>query len=243
MISKIVAKVIRHTLPANSWYRAAFLFTKYYARVTSAPDGSYISSRYDKSYRLNHALKLETVLSMIVADTTPAPIFPIPIQANEQEFDLLKKERPNGLLICSIHIPLNLASIRYIIDQGLIPDAIVARLPPEDGYFTVTGTSVRIPVIPTDASVLIKVRSLLRKGGAVIVLVDNLSDGSFSSNVFRLAEKLNANIVLALVELQADGNLKAYTIGAPDTVNPEEDKVEQKIKSMNEQVLTILEQQ
>ncbi len=238
MLTKLVAKSITIILPASLWYKAAFLLTKLYAKVSQAPYGSFVRDRFEHSFRLNHALKLEALLAKLPSDPKVHLVYPIPVQGEGEAFKFLKKDWPNGLLLCTVHTPLNLAGIRYILERGLTVDGIVARYPPEDGYYTITGTTVRIPAIRTDHKVLLTVKAILKRGGVVITSVDNLSDGSFSPNQFRLAEKLNAGIMLVLVELLSNGMIRNRLIEAPHFDG--EDALDLKIKYMNEKILTIL---
>lgn len=237
MLSTIVAKLIMLLLPADKWYKAAFIMSKYYAYVTGPPD-----ERSKNSFRKTQSVKLDTLLFTMASGAKPPLIFPIPVRGKGEA--LLMKSRPNGLLICSVHIPLVIIAMRYLVELGLIPDAILVKSLPkynDDGYIHIFGTSARIPTILIDSTVLIKVRGILRRGGIVVVLVDeNLSAGNYSPNVFRLAEKLNSDMVYSLVKLQPNGSIEATMFEFPDAASAEEDGVALKINALSEQVTNLL---
>ena len=238
MLSKIVAKLIMLLLPSEKWYKAAFIMSKYYAYIIGPP-----SERAENSFRKTQSIKLDTLLSRMGSDANPPHIFPIPVRGNGEE--ILKKSRPNVLLVCSLHFPLVLVGgMRYILKSGLMPDAILVRSLPkynDDGYMHIFGTSARIPTILIDSTVLIKVRGILRRGGIVIVLVDeNLSAGNYSPNVFRLAEKLNSDMIYSLVKLQSNGCIDVNMFEFPKAASAEEDSVALKINTLSEQVTNLL---
>ncbi|ADB38308.1 hypothetical protein Slin_2287 [Spirosoma linguale DSM 74] len=60
----------------------------------------------------------------------------------------------------------------------------------------------------TSSHVLQKAKTVLQKGGSVVVLVDKTLGGAYSPNIFRLAEKINADIIFFNAALQQDGIIK-----------------------------------
>ena len=237
MLSTIVAKLIMLLFPAKKWYKAAFIMSKYYAYIMGPPE-----ERSKNSFRKTQSVKLDTLLFTMGSGAKTPLVFPIPVRIRGEE--LLTKNRPNGLLICSVHIPLVIIAMRGLVELGVLPDAILVKSLPnysDDGYIHIFGTSARIPTILIDSTVLIKVRGILRRGGTVIVLVDeNLSAGNYSPNVFRLAEKLNSDMIYSLVKLQPNGSIEANILEFPNAVSAEEDGVALKINALSEQVTNLL---
>jgi hypothetical protein len=238
MVTKIIAKTITTFLPPKNWYRAAFIFTKYYAKLLKAPLESWVRDRYGDSLRMNQAMKLETLLIAMTSGPTP-PVFPIPVRTVGEGWSHLINNHPHGLMICTVHTPLNLAGVRYCVDHNLVIDGIIARYPPPEGYYIIPGTATRIPALTVDRNILLKVKRILERGGTVITLVDHLIDGQFSPNQFRLAAKLNAELRMVVVEFQPDGSIR--NIMLKPTEAPEVDDVlDHRIKCLNKQALSLM---
>lgn len=80
--------------------------------------------------------------------------------------------------------------------------------PPNQGQdrgIPIWGLSERLPVLKVRPDVLLKARTVLRAGGAVLLLVDT-EQGEYSPNTFRLAAALRAKVVFFTAELE-DGEL------------------------------------
>ena len=223
MLVKIVAKFIIFIFHPQKWYKAAFTITKYY---------SYIFNEHKKKFKINfsivHSSKLDNLLLAIDENSKSASDFPILLKLNCDE--LLKKNYPSGLIISSIHIPLVLHGIRLLIERGLVPDAVVVGTMPPNGYIPITGTTVKIPAILNDSKVLLKVRGILRKGGIVIVLIDDYKNGGYSTSILKLAEKVNADILFSLLKLQDDGNIEVDLYDLPQNSFDEEYNINQKVE-------------
>jgi hypothetical protein len=167
------------------------------------------------------------------------PVFPIPVRTVGEGWSHLINNHPHGLMICTVHTPLNLAGVRYCVDHNLVIDGIIARYPPPEGYYIIPGTATRIPALTVDRNILLKVKRILERGGTVITLVDHLIDGQFSPNQFRLAAKLNAELRMVVVELQPDGAIR--NIMLKPTEAPEVDDVlDHRIKCLNKQALSLM---
>ncbi|GAB2580792.1 hypothetical protein GCM10027190_32590 [Spirosoma areae] len=123
-----------------------------------------------------------------------------------------------------------------MIERGLIPDAIIVKNLPKDGLIPILGTTTKIPALFADPAVLLKTRSVLRQGGIIIVLIDDMENGGYSANIFRLAEKLKSDLLFSLVKLQPDGHIDAFAYELPVATSPEEDNVMIKIKAMDDHV-------
>ncbi|GAB3333723.1 hypothetical protein GCM10027299_41510 [Larkinella ripae] len=234
MLSRIAAKFITLTLPTEKWFGTAFTLTRYFSYFIESPE-----ERLKNSFRKVQSAKLDTLMSAIRASSPPLTEFPVPIKV--QGAELLKEKYPNGLVVCSIHMPLVLLSVRLLIERGLIPDAILVKNVPKDGYLYVTGTKIRIPALFTDHYILVKVRSILRKGGIVIILVDDISkEATYFPNIFRLVNKLNSDLILTLVKLQGDGYIEGRIFDLPDTSSDEEENIKSKFDALHKHVTTVM---
>jgi hypothetical protein len=73
----------------------------------------------------------------------------------------------------------------------------------------------------------------------VLSAVDNLVDGQFSPNQFKLAAKLNAELMLILIELDPTGTINMVLLEAPEFASTE-DPLAHRIASLNKQALHIM---
>ncbi|TFF39744.1 hypothetical protein [Mucilaginibacter psychrotolerans] len=132
--------------------------------------------------------------------------FPIPVIA--KGFELFAKERPCGIMLCSVHLPLVKVAIRYLVENGYAPKAAIAGAHHQITAVALWGSTQTIPAIATGPTVLIKMRTILLEGATMVVLVDGAYGESISPNTFLLANQLNADIVFFLAELLPGGTIE-----------------------------------
>lgn len=221
MIIRGAARLISLTLPTHKWYYAAFTFTKKYANLKS-----FSNKRLNS---INHASKLNALLSILTSTGKP---FAIPIKANGVE--VLQTPRPNGLVLCSVHIPLIQVSARYLVEQGLAPDAVIVKHPLNGDAYPLLGISVSIPVIYSGTGVLLKAKSFLKRGKRLIVLADyDVGSECYSPNIFYLADNLKVDIIYFFARLQPDGYVEVSFLQAPDIDNKDGCILKSRISVLN----------
>ncbi|GAB4017626.1 hypothetical protein GCM10028808_49550 [Spirosoma migulaei] len=192
-----IANIITVVFPPKRWYKAAYLASGMLAFLR--PQEKYT---YKNTLAISRAGKLNGLLAIMTRKGKP---FPIPVLA--QGLELFLKHRPNGLILCSTHIPLSKVALRYLIEQGFKPTVAIAGNPGVIDSIAVWGSIEKIPAIRTGPFVLQKSKSVLQQGGTVVVLVDKLLGGPYSPNIFILGEKLNSDIIFFNAALQNDGTI------------------------------------
>ena len=72
--------------------------------------------------------------------------FPIPIRQKNLELICNERTNPNGLVLCSLHLPFVMVSLRLLMESGVPPTAVVANSPPLiDGRMPVFSTAEDLP--------------------------------------------------------------------------------------------------
>jgi len=143
--------------------------------------------------------------------------FPIPIRQKNIELICSERSNPNGLVLCSLHLPFVMVSLRLLMESGVPPTAVVANSPPLiDGRMPVFSTAEDLPGLIADSDVLFKLRTILRKGGFVAALVDSYLGDPPNRNVFHLIRLVGACVVFVVSELQPDGSILIEFISPPD---------------------------
>jgi hypothetical protein len=187
-----MAFAITRLLPAQYWYPGAYRAAWVLA----------FRRPYKHTRALSRAEKLNTLLALISRQKQP---FPIPIQAAGTA--LFRRPRPNGLVLCFTHIPLAKLALNWLVEQGFPPTIALAAAPGEAGEIAIWGTDKKVPAVRTGPTVLLKAKSVLQQGGTVSAMVDRYLGGEYSPNIFRLAEKLQADLVFVSVVLEQQGNV------------------------------------
>ena len=194
-IKKHIARTIIVLFPRSKWYKAAHTIAGMLARWREQE-----KYKYKNTVAMSHAGKLNGLLALMTRTGKP---FPIPVRA--QGLDLFFKPRPHGLILCSTHIPLSKVALRHLMEQGFTPTLALAANPGVINSVAVWGSIEKIPAIRTGPFVLQKTKRVLEQGGSIVVLVDRELGGPYSPNIFRLAEKINTDIVFFGAVLRQDG--------------------------------------
>jgi len=202
MVLKGIAKLIGLTSPQN-WYPASYKFTKRYSRLKPHPD--------KKLTKINAAIKLDALLRLLSVNEKS---FLIPTKVKGLE--VFNKPRPNGLLLCSAHMPLLPVALRALAENNIILNALILKPVVKNNRYPLFGIDYKIPVINNGPNVLLKAKNILQNGGIVIALADeDTGYNNYSPNVFRLAEKINTELVYFFSELKPDGHIEVSFFEAP----------------------------
>lgn len=151
-----------------------------------------------KNRGLNHAYLLNTILSLL---TRTKKEFKIPTIIDGLE--IFKKPRSNGLVICSLHMPLNKVGLRCLIENGHKPDAAIAAAFHNAVSVSAWGVTEVIPAISTGPFVLLKTKSILKKGGTVTALVDKNLGKAVSPNIFFVSREFERRCRLSAIRTPA----------------------------------------
>jgi len=106
--------------------------------------------------------------------------------------------------------------VRSLTDMGHPPTAVVSKEKgSHEGEYSVWGLGKTLPAMAPGRDVLIKIRTILRHGGAVAALVDRGISRPFH-NIFRLIPSLGAQVVFATFALQPDKEILVEYFAPPD---------------------------
>lgn len=217
-----IARSIVCLLPQPRWYPAMFWVSR---RLSPAFRWALKLTRFRNDARKDvvDSWLVNTLLQRI--DDFGKP-FPIPISIKGAEALAEAWRHPQGVVVCSSHLPLANVISRAGVELNLIPTAVLAgREALRDGMYPVWGCAVRLPALPVDKFVLIKVRSILRHGGSIATMVDLDLGEPVSPNVFRLIRSVGARAVFATVELQRTGEIQVQFCNPPDPFNRTHDSI------------------
>lgn len=207
---RLTANLIVHGLPARSWYSTVFLTTRVQIGILHplALLGLYPYRRDITNWMLRRKIIMARImdnwLRPIAAFRRP---FPIPIQVRGAAAIQALSGQETGLILCSIHNFLADVALRAVAETIGSKLTVISRLPnPEKGY-PLWGLNRTIAAIHPGGSVLLKARSILRRGGSVVVLLDRSIGTTLEPNILRLAHAVEAPIEFGIPELQIDGTI------------------------------------
>ncbi|MVM35226.1 hypothetical protein GO755_34710 [Spirosoma sp. HMF4905] len=196
-VKTYVALAITTLFPLKNWYIVAYAVSGVMSYLYKPQ-----KNKYTNTWAINHAYRLNGLLAVM---TRKGRSFPMPVHGRGEE--LFFKQRPNGLVLCSTHIPLSKVALRYLMECGFKPTVAIVGDPSVQDSIAVWGSLEKIPAIHTGSFVLQKAKRILQQGGSVVALVDHHLGDPYSPNIFRLAEKLNSDIVFFDAALQKDGTV------------------------------------
>jgi len=170
------------------------------------------------------------------------PFCEIPVTTKGGEIVREASRNPQGMLLCSAHLPLVNACLQSLMEMKCCPSAVVAQssvMP--DGRYPVWGHGRPVAGIAMDGLVLVRVRSVLRRGGSVAILVDNHFCESYSSHVFQLSRAVGAQVVFMIPELQRDGQILIEFSSPPDPLCCSEETIGLNLLALRSKVDGVLQ--
>jgi len=200
-------------VPTSLWYQTALELSRLQALILR-PIIGFTPYRRDRRRSVMVAWLLSSWLQQL---TRIKRSFPIEIETEGQHQVIEASQHPGGLVICSVHVPLVYAVLHSLVDIGVPPTGVVAgEREKQHGKIPVWGRQVDLPAIPVNQYVLLKVRTILREGGAVFALIDAGFGDSPRRNIFRLIGKVGARAVLAVAALGPTGEIIVEYFDPPD---------------------------
>lgn len=197
-------------VPSSHWYRTAVYISRLHARVTGAMGG-------------NRPLTEAIVLDSWLRELTFSGAYPIPWRLAKGD-GIGSGDPQGGILYCWTHTPLCSMPLHAWVEMGYEPPPVVAD-PGHivgDNEFMVPGQTKRAQAIPTTLRVLMRIRTVLREGGAVACFADAEMGGPMSSHALRIARQAGARVVFQWAERRPDGVIDIYIINAPRPLNESE---------------------
>jgi hypothetical protein len=168
--------------------------------------------------------------------------FPISIRARGIEEILDACANPNGMVLCSFHLPLIHLALRPLVDIGRPQTAVVSG---EEGLtnskFPVPGLGDGLPAVVFDSHVLFKVRRILHQGGLIAALVDTGPFGDIRLNIFRLIRSVGAQLVFTVVGLDPDGEILVEYFAPPDPFCRSDESISANLQALKNRVDQVLE--
>ena len=234
---RTVARLIAFALPPRLWYRALFRVCGLQQRLLR-PLLALPPYRNDPRRRVVQNWLMDSSIEHLISLARP---FPIPIGHKGLEVILEARENPSGLVLCSVHLPLVRLALSVLVDQGVPPTAVVVH---EDvkavGALPVWGTAESLPALAADRDVLLKVRTVLRRGGFVAALIDSAIDYPPISNMFRLIRSVGARVAFVVSEIQPDGTVMIEFLSPPDPFCTSDESVVSNIVYLQESIDRVL---
>jgi hypothetical protein len=231
------ARLISVMLPKQRWYSAVLRLSRLQAPIMRR---LLMHSPYRGDSR-SRAVEGWLINSWLFALVQLRREFPIPIKVVGKEGVLEAVKNPGGVLFCSCHIPLANICARPLVDLGLPPSAVTAgEAVTSNGEFPVWGLARGLRVLQPDRSLLVKMRTILRHGGSVALLIDRHLDGPYSPNIFRLARLAKSRVVLMVASLQADGQIQVEYFSPPDPFCQTDEGILANLQALEHRVQEIL---
>ncbi len=203
-----IARVLTILFPPSMWYRTALLISGILALALWLRGGLGL-----KPHRFEQAILLNRLLAFLTRAGRPFPV-PWRMGAEAREAMDAAASSGRGVVLCSGHLPLIKIGVRALMESGHTPTAAIAAEPGPDGQIPIWGLAERLPTFKVQPDVLLRTRTLLRRGGSVLLLVDTIA-GDYSPNIFRLARATGASVVFFTTELEGDGCVEVRVFQAP----------------------------
>ena len=201
--------------PPERWYGIAFRLSHILAAMT------------EKLRPHVHDPSLEARLLSRFLDSlsVPGKLFPIPVRVEGGELLMEVAKQPGGFVLCSAHLPLVkpiITKARRMLGEGY-PIGVAAKYVRADGTILVWGDNP-IAGVTADGTMLIRTRSLLRRNGCLMLLVDKEQGEAIPTSIFRFIGKMKSRILATFSYLQKDGTVLIRFVEppAPECRNEEE---------------------
>ncbi len=144
-------------------------------------------------YQIRRLKHIDKLLSMLTRTNIE-----FPIQCTISRFDEINSK--NGIILCTSHIPFSKIAIRSYLENKNIDFAIIGEAT-KDGKMAIWGTNAKIPALLKDSFVLLKAKNYLLNNKTIVLMVDDAKTGEYSTNIFKLAKKINSNILFFFTEM------------------------------------------
>ena len=142
--------------------------------------------------------------------------FPIPTRVEGLDIAEEAAASEGGFVCCGAHVPfvkLFVPVVRQVVKQGA-EVVVVVKYPNAEGCLEIwCDDPVRAVALGT--GVLLHTRSLLRRGGCLLLLTDKEQGEYISSNIFRFIAKVKSRLIMAFPRLQDDGTILLQFVEAP----------------------------
>ena len=212
------AQWVARLVPRSSWYRVALSASRVQARITARMGGN---GELTEAVMLDHWLH----------ELTLCGAFPIPWRRADVSA-LERVDGKTGVLYCWTHVPLSDMPLRAFLEMGHEAPWAVAEEGNivERGEFIVPGLAQRVRAIAADRYMLLKMRTVLRRGGSVAYMADPELGGPISGRALRLVGRLGARVIFQWAERREDGVIDIWFVDAPQPFCESDEAIEENLE-------------
>jgi len=114
-------------------------------------------------------------------------------------------EKDSGVIYITVHLPLIKVAIAKLIEDGQQIDAGLSASQTPDGRMSFWGITQKVPIIQTGSMSLLKIKSILKNRGSIVMMADTGLSSIIYPNIFHLAAKTNARIMFLMAYLNENG--------------------------------------
>ncbi len=145
-----------------------------------------------------------------------------------------------GVIYISVHLPLIKVAIAKLIEDGKDIDAGLSASYSVDGKMSFWGITKRIPIIQTGPMSLLRIKSILKNKGSIVMMADTGLYSIIYPNIFHLAAKTNARVMFILAYLNENGVIEINLTEPPHIQFNTEEQIEENITALRMARETIL---
>ncbi len=167
--------------------------------------------------------------------------FPIPTRVEGAEIFAEAAATGEGFVCCTAHVPLVklfIPEVRKMIGPGR-EVRVTVKYANADGCIDMWNDNP-LPAIETGPGVLLQTRSLLRRGGCLLMLADKEQGEFISSNIFRFVGKVKSRVIMGFPYLLPDGYVLLRVVVAPSPECRNEVEIRSNLDFIAQNVRSIL---
>ena len=140
----------------------------------------------------------------------------------------------DGIIFISVHLPLIKVALAKLLTEGQKIDAAISANSTLDGQMPFWGIPKKVPIILNGAMSLIKVKSILKDKGCVVMMADSGPTSKIYPNIFHLAAKMNASVFFVLAYLNEESIVEINMYEAPYCQSTSGQQIEKNITALRE---------
>lgn len=234
----VAGRSIASLLPERFWYPTVLRISQLQALLLR-PLIALSPYRNDPRRHIIVSWLLNSWLRQLSTQGRP---FPIPLRTKGEEAIIDAYNNPNGVIICSVHLPLVHLILRSLAEMNRPPAAVVAgQKEMRNQKIPLWGLERELPGIVPSPNVLLRLQKELRRGGAVFALVDTDLGDSIRPNLFRLVRIAEARSVFAIPKLLPNGNILIEYSLPPDPSCLSDPSILSNMRALQDQLESILQ--
>lgn len=168
------------------------------------------------------------------------PDCPLEIEVTGMEKLQETYQNANGALICSAHLPLFEAIVYTLVTSGCSPASVVAAREMITPRGTAAIWGLELPAIVNNQAVLVRSRTIFKRGGAIAMLADFGFCDDYNPNIYRVARALGAQVIFTVAEILPSGKISVEFFAPPDPFCKTDESILLNLQVLKERVDRIL---